>query len=287
MSGKCTNVLNTNRYGSAGNSRPQFFSKGDYDVDLPDEESLALLNPLHQNVTVNYKPVKSDSLGSFIKPYLSLMELFGDVIKGLQQAKVNQGKAIWPPMDNFDTLDHELQEWKRNLPPRFDFSLEDLDYHVERASRGKINHYLCAHVIWRTLVLALHRGSLAYVDHQSKSTSGSNNSSNNRHFSAHTWERIQYSVAMCKQVVHDVMPVFEAMKNICGINVIPYMGYSSYMFATILMTSTFTNTEEEHRKGTKGLLLLYDMIEVRKKKKKKKKSFFLAGCREPNLTLLP
>ncbi|KAI8082944.1 fungal-specific transcription factor domain-containing protein [Halteromyces radiatus] len=249
--------FNIDKYGSAGNSRPQFFGKGDYDVGLPDDESLALLNPESQNVTVNYKPVTTDSLASFIKHYLSLMELFGDVIKGLQRAKSNQGKAIWPPMDEFDQLNDDLQAWKHNLPPHMDFSLDNLDYHLERASRGKINHYLCAHVIWRTLVLALHRGSLAYVDKKDDDTNNMASS-----FSQHTWERIQYSVNMCKQVVNDVMPVFRAMKDICGVNVIPYMGYSSYMFATILMTSAFTKTEEQHRKGTKGLLLLYDMIEL-------------------------
>lgn len=228
-------------------------------MGLPDEESLALLNPLHQNVTVDYKPVKTDSLGSFVKHYLSLMELFGMVIKGMQRARSNQGKAVWPPMDEFDDLNNELQAWKSNLPEHYDFSLQDLDYHLERASRGKINHYLCAHVIWRTLMLALHRGSLAYVDQKDSTTARLAAA-----FSQQTWERIQYSVSMCKQVVNDVMPIFKAMKDICSVNVIPYMGYSSYMFATILMTSTFTKTEEQHRKGTKGLLLLYDMIEVRR-----------------------
>ncbi|KAI8338700.1 fungal-specific transcription factor domain-containing protein [Chlamydoabsidia padenii] len=249
--------INIDKHGSAGNSRPQFFTKGDYDVGLPDEESLALLNPLHQNVTVDYKPIKVDSLGSFVKHYLLLMELFGLVIKGLQRAKGNQGKAIWPPMDDFDELNNELQAWKRNLPEHYDFSLNDLDYHLERASRGRINHYLCAHVIWHTLMLALHRGSLAFVDQKDNTTNHLTAA-----FSQQTWERIQYSVSICKQVVNDVMPIFKAMKDICGINVIPYMGYSSYMFATILMTSTFTKTEEQHRKGTKGLLLLYDMIEL-------------------------
>ncbi|CAO3588313.1 unnamed protein product [Absidia cylindrospora] len=244
--------FNIDKYGSAGNSRPQFFSKGDYDVGLPDEESLALLNPIHQNVTVDYKPVKVDSLGSFVKHYLTLMELFGVVIKGMQRAKANNStkSTVWPPMDDFDQLNDALMDWKTALPDHYDFSQQDLEFHLERASRGKINHYLCAHVIWRTLVLALHRGSLAYVDHQ------------HQPFSSATWDRINESVVMCKRVVQEVMPIFQAMKDICSVNVIPYMGYSSYMFATILMTSTFTKTEEQHRKGTKGLLLLYDMIEL-------------------------
>ncbi|ORZ11428.1 fungal-specific transcription factor domain-domain-containing protein [Absidia repens] len=259
--------FNIDKYGSAGNSRPQFFSKGDYDVGLPDEESLALLNPIHQNVTVDYKPVKADSLGSFVRHYLTLMELFGMVIKGMQRAKANnknnteQQSTVWPPMDDFDQLNDALMDWKNGLPDHYDFSHQDLEFHLERASRGKINHYLCAHVIWRTLVLALHRGSLAYIDHQHQQSSN-NNTQLQQQFSSSTWDRINESVAMCKRVVHEVMPIFQAMKDICSVNVIPYMGYSSYMFATILMTSTFTKTEEQHRKGTKGLLLLYDMIEL-------------------------
>lgn len=183
------------------------------------------------------------------------MEIFGDIIKGLQNAKSNHGKPMWPPMDDFDKLNDELQQWHDSLPDSFKFTPQNLEHHLTHTSRGKINYYISSHIIWRTLVLALHRGSLAYVDQKDSIQIAST-------FSQETWNKIQYSVNMCKTVVNDVMPIFQALKDICGINVIPYMGYSSYMFATILMTSTFTKTEEEHRKGSKGLALLYEMIEV-------------------------
>ncbi|KAI9302003.1 fungal-specific transcription factor domain-containing protein [Cunninghamella echinulata] len=247
--------FNIDKFGSAGNSRPQFYNKGDFDVSLPDDEAVTLLNPPYQNVTIENKAVTADSLPSFIDNYLVLMEIFGDVIKGLQNAKSNQGKPMWPPMDDFDKLNDELQNWHDSLPDIMKFTQQNLEHHLPRTSRGKINYYLSSHIIWRTLVLALHRGSLAYVDQKDNIHSTSA-------FSQEAWGKIQYSVNMCKTVVNDVMPIFQAMKDICGINVIPYMGYSSYMFATILMTSTFTRTEEEHRKGSKGLALLFEMIEL-------------------------
>ncbi|KAI8067089.1 fungal-specific transcription factor domain-containing protein [Gongronella butleri] len=254
--------VNIDKYGSAGNSRPQFFNKDEYDVGLPPDEAY-MLNPTYQNVTMGGRQISmhEDSLCAYVGHYLRLMEIFGDVIKGVQRAKDNstrpqqQHGPLWPPMDQFDELNRELQDWRAKLPPTMEFSPANVDYHVARASMGRLNYFLCGHVIWHTLKLVLHRGSLVYVDSNGEIAK-------NPAMDQATYRSIKHSVETCKEVVFDVMPIFERMKTYCGNNVNPYMGYSSYMFATILMTSTFTNTEANHRIGGQFLTTLFDMIEL-------------------------
>lgn len=62
--------------------------------------------------------------------------------------------------------------------------------------------------------------------------------------------------------VDAAMGIFGAMKDLCGSSILPYIGYSAYVFATLLMTSAFSRTREDREKSKRGLKILYELIEV-------------------------
>ncbi|ORX57600.1 hypothetical protein DM01DRAFT_1406138 [Hesseltinella vesiculosa] len=248
--------LRNRLYGSAGNSRPQVFVKGLYDTELAPRECYNL-NAAKMNVTVSGKQVTidTDSLTMVVQPYLSLVEIFGEVISSVQSTKDTSSKSYWPPLARFDELDATLQDWNRRLPDMMTYSESNFSYHLERASFGRLCYYLYSHVLWRTLVLVLHRSSLVYVD-----AMGNVIRINTMDHDTH--RKIRASVDVCKQMVFEAMPIFEMIRTYCGTNVNPYMAYSSYMFATILMTSAFTCNEDLHRRGGQFLSSLVQMIDI-------------------------
>ncbi|KAI9024934.1 fungal-specific transcription factor domain-containing protein [Phycomyces nitens] len=237
------------KFSSAGTNRPQYFDKVDTDANTPTvPESLLLRDPF-QCVTVDGREITNDPLVDVSRHYLKLLGIFGEVNKFMARAKNDTAAISWPPIAEFTMLDKQLRNWKDTLPERFQFTPTNLQHHKENSSLNYINMWLCSHAVWCTSVLVLHRGSLAYSEIATSDVSGE------------LYQEIQSSINTCKLCVDSAMPVFQSLKDLCGINLLPYMGYSAYIFATVLMTSTFSKDPESCKKSSKGLTILYDLIE--------------------------
>ncbi|KAF7724416.1 hypothetical protein EC973_001080 [Apophysomyces ossiformis] len=237
------------KFASAGTASPQCFDISDCDAQAPNPaECLALRDPSFY-VTVDNKQVANDSLMDIAAHYMRLLLVFGEVNKCMNRAKSDSATIVWPPIPEFGTLDAKLRAWKRDLPDRFQFTMKNLEYHRENASLNYINLWLNSHAVYCSSMMVLHRGSLAFSDVQQRGLSDDVASA------------IRSSIRTCEMCVEAAMGVFRAMRDMCGFNVLPYMGYSAYIFATVLMTSTFSKGKDAYRQSRSALRLLYDLIE--------------------------
>ncbi|KAF7730381.1 hypothetical protein EC973_002187 [Apophysomyces ossiformis] len=237
------------KYASAGTNRPQCFDKVDCDANTPSiPESLVLRDPF-QSVTVDNRQINEDPLMDVPRYYLKLLGIFGEVNKFMTRAKNDTSNVSWPPVAEFGNLDALLRTWKEKLPEPFQFSQSNVEYFKQNASQNYINLWLSAHVVWCTSIMVLHRGSLAYSDIDPAQ------------IPKEVYRGIRSSIDQCQKCVDTVMPIFQALKELCGYNILPYMGYSAYIFATVLMTATFSRDAESCRKSHRGLIILYELIE--------------------------
>ncbi|KAG0164650.1 hypothetical protein DFQ28_009634, partial [Apophysomyces sp. BC1034] len=237
------------KYASAGTNRPQCFDKVDCDANTPGIPESLVLRDSFQSVTVTNRQITDDPLMDVPRYYLRLLGIFGEVNKFMTRAKNDTSTISWPPVAEFSALDTLLRTWKDKLPEQFQFSPTNVEYFKQNASQNYVNLWLSAHVVWCTSVMVLHRGSLAYSD------------LNPAEIPKDIYRGIQSSIEQCRVCVDTAMPVFQAMKDLCGYNILPYMGYSAYIFATVLMTSTFSRDVDSCRKSHRGLITLYELIE--------------------------
>lgn len=236
----------------AGTHRLQAIEKSDYDTNPSNiSECLLLRDPtFHRNV--DDKAIQDDSLMNIAKHYMRCVEAYGEVNKFMNRAKSNTASIVWPPIAEFRNLDMLLSSWKDNLPEQFQFNQTNLAHHRVYASRNYLSIWLSCHAIWCSSMMILHRGSLAYADIKLTDISDD------------LFRRIQSSIETCRMCVDDAMGIFEAIKDLCGINILPYIGYSAYVFATVLMTSAFSSTPDDCKKSHRGLRMLYDLINALK-----------------------
>ncbi|KAI8076676.1 fungal-specific transcription factor domain-containing protein [Gilbertella persicaria] len=241
--------LSLDKLVSAGTHRPQCIERSDCDaLPVSISDCIALRDPTyHQNV--EGKSISDDSLMNIARYYMRILEAYGEVNRFMNRAKSNSASIVWPPIAEFKNLDMQLRTWKDKLPATFQFNQANLDHHRHNASRNYLNVWLSAHAVWCSSMMVLHRGSLAFSDIKPDS------------ITEDVYRRIQSSIDTCRMSVDAAMGVFDAMKELCGYNTIPYMGYSAYVFATVLMTSTFSGTPESCKKSSRGLKILYDLID--------------------------
>ncbi|KAI8642751.1 fungal-specific transcription factor domain-containing protein [Parasitella parasitica] len=234
----------------AGTRRPQCIDRSDCDANPPNiSECLLLRDPMfHRNV--DGKPIQDDSLMNIAKHYMRCVETYGEVNKFMNRAKSTSAAINWPPIAEFRNLDSQLRAWKDGLPEVFQFNQENLDHHCQFASYNYLNIWLSSHAVWCSSMMILHRISLAFSDVKPTDI-----------IEKDLYRRIQSSIDTCRICVADAMGIFEAIKDLCGFNTLPYMGYSAYVFATVLMTSTFSGTPESCRKSSRALKMLYDLID--------------------------
>ncbi|ORE03667.1 hypothetical protein BCV72DRAFT_232726 [Rhizopus microsporus var. microsporus] len=234
---------------SAGTHRPQCIERSDCDARPSSfAENILLRDPeLHTNI--QGKPIQEDSLLSASVYYMSCLEKFGEVNRYMNRISNNKLRSIvWPPIAEHRNLDNQLRAWQESLPEKFKFTQSNLEHHQTSASAQNLTTWLSSHALWCSSMMMLHRGSLAYFDisHQ---------------VGEEMYRRIQASVETCHMCVDAAMGVFGAMKDLCHYNVLPYNGYSAYIFATALMTSAFSQTQEDREKSSRGLQILYELIE--------------------------
>ncbi|CEP09646.1 hypothetical protein [Parasitella parasitica] len=235
---------------SAGTRRPQCIDRSDCDANPPNiSECILLRDPMfHRNV--DGKSIQDDSLMNIAKHYMRCVETYGEVNKFMNRAKSTSAAINWPPIAEFRNLDAQLRAWKEGLPEIFQFNQKNLGHHRQFASYNYLNTWLSSHAVWCSSMMILHRVSLAFSDVSSTDV-----------IEKDLYRRIQSSIDTCRMCVADAMGIFEAIKDLCGFNTLPYMGYSAYVFATVLMTSTFSGTPESCRKSSRALKMLYDLID--------------------------
>lgn len=235
---------------SAGTHRPQCIERSDCDTNPPNiSECLVLRDPpLHKNI--DGKSITDDSLMNIAKHYIKIVETYGEVNRFMNRAKSDSVSIVWPPIAEFRNLDMQLRQWQDKLPEAFKFNQKNLDHHHQFASGTYCNMWLCSHAVWCSSMMILHRGSLAFSDIKPSES-----------VSDDLFRRIQQSVDTCRMCVDAAMGIFGAIKDLCGFNTLPYMGYSAYVFATVLMTSTFSSNPESCKKSSRGLKILYDLID--------------------------
>jgi hypothetical protein len=238
------------RFASTSTNRPQGFDIGDYDAEPPTlGESRLLRDPL-QGYTLDHLAIVSDPLMDVIPSYIRVLERFGEISKYMSRAKTDTASVTWPPIAEFVELDAMMHRWRRTLPDVYQFTLQNVQKYRDTASQNYLNFWLCSHAMYCTGMLALHRGSLAYSDLMAAE------------LPADTYERIQMSIKACKVNVEMAMDVFKALCDICGCNVLPYVGYCAYIFSTVLMTSAFSSDPASFTKSSSGLAILFDTIKV-------------------------
>lgn len=172
---------------------------------------------------------------------------------------MNRAKSIgghpvtWPPITEFKELDKLVRDWRKNLPERFHFNSKTLGEARENSSKHYMYLWLSAHILWATSALVLHRASLAFITTDLSMLKG------DRHVIAH---EIKQSALLCKEAVDVAMDVFSVIRDECGSNILPFMCYTAYIVATVLMTSTFAKESVTSRKSNQRLSILYKLMEV-------------------------
>lgn len=238
------------KYSSTSTDRPQGFQTGDYDAEKPTiAESKILLDPL-QACTIDKVMVNDDPLMGVIQNYLSVIEIFGDILKYINRAKSDNTDVIWPPIKEHKSLNMRMRQWIENLPESYQFTPKNVEFYRKEASENYLNFWLCAHAIYCAGMLILHRGSLAYSDLTPSE------------LTLETYEKMQESIASCKEHVEMAMEVFRKLHEFCGHNILPYMGHAAYIFSTVLMTSTFSSDPESYSRSNEGLVILYKTIKL-------------------------
>lgn len=192
----------------------------------------------------------NDSLLDATRHYLKIVKLFGEVNSIMNRAKSDSSCIVWPPVPEYNGLDTSLRNWRENLPDHLQFTTANVEKHKDHAGLNSFNTWLSMHAVWCSSLMVLHRGSLAYGDIRSVGVDPG------------IYRAIQSSIETCKVSVRTATGVFRAMRDLCGANILPFMGYSAYVFATVLMTSTFSKGPEACRRSSTALRILYDLIDV-------------------------
>lgn len=202
------------------------------------------------HISVTDKRIVNDSLMDISRHYIKIVEIFGEVTTVMKRSKSDSTSITWPPVPQHASLDAKLRSWKDDLPERFHFTEKNLDFHKDSAGSNYFNTWLSMHAVWCSSLMVLHRGSLAYGDVRPADVEDD------------VYRAIQTSIEACKMSVRTATGVFRAMRDMSGCNVLPFMGYSAYVFATVLMTSTFSKGPDACRRSSEALKILCDLIEV-------------------------
>ncbi|OAD77566.1 Zn(2)-C6 fungal-specific transcription factor [Phycomyces blakesleeanus NRRL 1555(-)] len=235
---------------NAGTNNPQCFERMDCDAKAPNAAECMILRDPCFYASVDNKPVTNDSLMDIANHHMRMQQIFGDVNKYMNRAKSESASIVWPPIAEFSILDRKLRAWKENLPDRFQYTPNTLKFHKKNASVNYISLWLSSHAVWCSSMMVLHRGSLAHADMKPNEVP------------EEIYAGIQASISACKTSVDQATGIFRAMKDLCGYNILPYMGYSAYVFATVLMTSAFSKGPEAYKKSGDALQILYELIEA-------------------------
>ncbi|CAO3661758.1 unnamed protein product [Rhizopus stolonifer] len=236
------------KFSSISTSRPQGFEAGEYDAEKPTSHESKLLWDPFQAYTVDSVMIEEDPLIDVITYYLGVLEIFGEVAKLMNRTRAESTSIIWPPIKNHDLMTKRMRQWAEELPEQYQFTPANVKRYRETASQNYLNYWLCSHTIYCAGMLMLNKGSLAYSD------------LGPTEIPAEVHKSIEASITTCKEFVEIAMEAFTKLRDYCGSNVLPYMGYAAYIFASVLMTSTFSSDPESYSKSSSYLAVLFDTI---------------------------
>ncbi|CAM0139515.1 unnamed protein product [Umbelopsis sp. WA50703] len=238
------------KFASAGTDRPQTFDRADCDSQHPSiAESLILLEgPTSWDVAAS-----KDTLVEVPAVHLGAVSIFGEVNKYMNRASSIGGHPVtWPPIAEFKELDRLVRNWRNELPERFHFNSATFAEHRANSNTHYMYLWLSAHILWATSALVLHRASLAFIGTDLTSLRG------DRDTIAY---EIQQSALLCKEAVDIAMDVFAVIREACGSNIMPFLCYTAYIVATVLMTSTFADESATSQKSNQRLAIIYKLME--------------------------
>lgn len=242
----------TTRLATAGTSRPKGFRKADIDSAPPSiPECMIMREPKFSNISVGGDLIANESLMGVSQQFMRVVQIFGEVNSVIERAKTSSSSAVvWPPMPEFTALESCLRAWKEGLPERFDFTPSNIEYHTQNASLMYFNLWLSMWSLWSSALILMHRGSLAYSDIRPGDVDQT------------TYISIQHSIDLCKNSMRIATGVIQAVCDYCGEYGLPFLGYGAYIFATVVMTSTFSKGPEASRKSNRALQILHTLNAV-------------------------
>lgn len=239
---------------SAGTHRIQCVGQADYDAHTTTLAEIILLKEPDCPRDMYGYPIHEDSLLNITKHYITCIEKFGQVNRWMSKMSNHRqnDKALWPPIAEYRSLDMQLCSWQESLPEKFHFTEGNLKYHQKFADTQHLAVWLNCHAMWCCSMIILHRGSLAYTTAVYYETA----------MTDELKTKIQRGLETCYKCADTAIDIFGAMKDVCGHNMLPYIGYLVYVLATFLMASTFSDIDKDGEKCQKGLTILHEFIEV-------------------------
>ncbi|KAI7879085.1 hypothetical protein K492DRAFT_115722, partial [Lichtheimia hyalospora FSU 10163] len=237
----CIDILAT-----GGTSRPQGFHRTDIDSTPPSIAECMIMNePGFSNITIGGDMISNESLMGLSHHFMRIIQIFGQVNSAMEHARTSSSDIVWPPIPETSALDATLRAWKESLPERFDFTPANVEYHTKNASLMYFNLWLSMWAFWASALLLMHRGSLAYGDIREGELDQT------------TYSSIQHSIDVCKNSIRMATGVIQAVCDYCGEYGLPFLGYAAYIFATCVMTSTFSKGPDACRKSNRALQILH------------------------------
>ncbi|KAI8076223.1 fungal-specific transcription factor domain-containing protein [Thamnidium elegans] len=159
---------------------------------------------------------------------------------------VNKGyksdRVYVPYEDNseFNKLDKELDGWISNLPLQIRNTPANLERYRSQNNVRSVQ-YVLGHILHNSLVILLHRPSIVIADMPDLS-----------HVPQKIQDRVHQSVEKCLAAADNVTVMLKDL--CCQIQAIPpYMSYSVYIAATIVINSNFTMNLRETQKAESAL----------------------------------
>ncbi|KAG1491598.1 hypothetical protein G6F46_010329 [Rhizopus delemar] len=229
---------------SAGTHRIQCVGQADYDAHIITLAEIILLKEPDCHTDIYGYPIHEDSLLNITKHYIACIEKFGQVNRWMNKMSNHRqnDKALLPSIAEYRNLDMQLCSWQESLPEKFHFTEGNLKYHQKFAGIQHLAVWLNCHVMWCCSMIILHRGSLAYTNAVYYATA----------MTDELKTKIQRGLETCYKCADTAIDIFGVMKDVCGHNMVPYIGYLAYVLATFLMASAFSDIDKDGEKCQKG-----------------------------------
>ncbi|KAI7883515.1 hypothetical protein K492DRAFT_143805 [Lichtheimia hyalospora FSU 10163] len=213
---------------------------------LPDNNMLEVITTLN--------PESSDSTkkrGISCIAYMHRMSsLLGRVTAHVNR-KSRQGTLLslnGPPRETME-LDQEIEKWEKEIPPE----LQDTQENDKRFKEGKLSdgpRYILLHMSHHSLIVLLHRPSLAVMDILK-----------DHPVASHVKDTITRNASKCLTAVDRVTDLLRRIKNDRAM-ISPFVSYLTYTVATITVNTVFNGAPEESSKARAALADHFAVLQI-------------------------
>ncbi|CDH56248.1 zinc finger transcription factor 1 [Lichtheimia corymbifera JMRC:FSU:9682] len=153
-----------------------------------------------------------------------------------------------PPPETME-LDQEIEKWDKELPPE----LQDTQENDKRFKEGQLSdgpRYILLHMSHHSLIVLLHRPSLAVMD-----------SLKDHPVASHVKDIITRNASKCLAAVDRVTDLLRRIKNDRAM-ISPFVSYLTYTVATITVNTVFNGTPEESSKARAALADHFAVLQI-------------------------